>query len=202
VLTCLGAPLPDDEALYANFTQATAYGINRIEPTTPASWAPEGRRQRQPGDVILLVDARGCGVASRMPVQPVSRAVLEQRIPAQFLAARRRRARSGSACRRGRVSSSTTRHASSPADVDIYEKLAAPALKASCAWPQRLAPLQPEPVRFHARAPRAAGTEAWLKGTGGHMARAPRAATPTRSAPSAARGMRSALGATATTSRG
>src|SRR5512145_1851406 len=73
-----------DEALYANFTQATGIKINRIDADDAGILARlKSEGSASPADVILLVDAARLwrGEADGL-FQPVKSAVLEQRIPA------------------------------------------------------------------------------------------------------------------------
>ena len=75
-----------DEALYANFTQATGVRINRIEADDAGILARlKAEGSGSPADVILLVDAARLWRGEQDGLfQPVKSAVLEQRIPAQF----------------------------------------------------------------------------------------------------------------------
>ncbi len=78
-----------DEALYSDFTEATGIKINRIELGDEAlleRMRSEGNKS--PADVVLLVDAARLWKAqSEGLFQPVSSAILDQRIPKEFRAA-------------------------------------------------------------------------------------------------------------------
>ncbi len=73
-----------DEALYANFTQATGIKINRIDTDDAGLLARlKAEGASSPADVVLLVDAARLWKAeSEGLFQPVKSALLEQRIPA------------------------------------------------------------------------------------------------------------------------
>jgi iron(III) transport system substrate-binding protein len=165
-----------DETLYRDFTQATGIRINRVEADDAGLLARlKAEGSASPADVILLVDAARLWRAEQDGLfQPVRSAVLEQRIPAQL-----RGGDSGQGAQwfglstRARVIVYDKTRVK-PADVDSYEKLAAPALKGqvctrSGSHPYNLSlfgsmmePLGPQ------------ATEEWLKGVAGNLARAPK----------------------------
>ena len=122
---------------------ATTRPTRRCTPTSPrppASDQPRRRRRRRhpgaaakrrrasPADVILLVDAARLWRAEVDGLfQPVKIARCSTtRIPARCAARTTARARSGSASRPARASSSTTRPRCKRDDVDTYEELADP----------------------------------------------------------------------------
>ena len=119
-----------DEALYANFTKATGIRINRVEADDAGILARlKAEGSASPADVILLVDAARLWRGEQEGLfQPVKSTLLEQRIPAQLR---------GSDNGQGPQWFGVTTRARivvydkariKPADVDSYEKLAAPAL--------------------------------------------------------------------------
>jgi iron(III) transport system substrate-binding protein len=75
-----------DEALYANFTKQTGIRINRIEAgEDPLIERIRNEGPRSPADVLITVDAGRLWRAEQLGLfQPVSSAVLEQRIPESF----------------------------------------------------------------------------------------------------------------------
>jgi iron(III) transport system substrate-binding protein len=165
-----------DEALYADFTRATGIRINRIEADDAGILARlKAEGSASPADVILLVDAARLWRGEQDGLfQPVKSALLEQRIPAQF--------RGGESAAGVQWFGMSTRARVMvydkarvrPADIDTYEKLAAPALKGqictrSGSHPYNLSlfgslmeHLGPQP------------TEAWLRGLTANLARDPK----------------------------
>ena len=165
-----------DEALYANFTQATGIRINRVEADDAGILARlQAEGAASPADVILLVDAARLWRGEQDGLfQPLKSALLEQRVPAQL-----RGADSGqgplwfgvSTRARVIVYDKTRLKA---ADVETYEKLAAPALKGlvcirSGSHPYNLSLFGS--LLEHLGAPR---TEEWLKAVVANMARSPK----------------------------
>jgi iron(III) transport system substrate-binding protein len=165
-----------DEALYENFTRATGVRINRIEADDAGILARlKAEGSGSPADVILLVDAARLWRGEQDGLfQPVKSALLEQRIPAQF--------RGGVTPQGAQWFGMSTRARVvvydkarlKPADVDSYEKLAAPALKGqlcvrSGSHPYNLSLFGSMLEHLGPQA-----TEAWLKGLVANMARAPK----------------------------
>ena len=165
-----------DEALYANFTQATGIKINRVDADDAGILARlKSEGAASPADVILLVDAsRLWRAESDGLFQPVKSALLEQRIPATL-----RGADSGQGSQwfgfstRGRVivyNKASVRKD----DADTYEELGDPKNKGkvctrSGSHPYNLSLFGA--VMQHLGEP---ATEAWLKGMVANMARAPK----------------------------
>jgi len=165
-----------DEALYTNFTQATGIRINRIEADDAGILARlKAEGSGSPADVILLVDAARLWRGEQDGLfQPVKSAVLEQRIPAQFRGGVTPQGAQwfGMSTRARVVVYDKARF--KPADVDSYEKLAAPALKGqlcvrSGSHPYNLSLFGS--MLEHLGPQR---TEAWLRGLVANMARAPK----------------------------
>lgn len=165
-----------DEALYANFTQATGIRINRIEADDAGILARlKAEGSGSPADVILLVDAARLWRGEQDGLfQPVKSAVLEQRIPVQFRGGVTPQGAQwfGMSTRARVVVYDKARF--KPADVDSYEKLAAPALKGqlcvrSGSHPYNLSLFGS--MLEHLGSQR---TEEWLKGLVANMARAPK----------------------------
>ena len=165
-----------DEALYDNFTKATGIRINRIEADDAGILARlDAEGSASPADVILLVDAARLWRGEQDGLfQPVKSALLEQRIPAQF--------RGGETAQGAQWFGMSTRvrmvvydkNRLKPADVDSYEKLAAPALKGqlcvrSGSHPYNLSLFGS--MLEHLGPQR---TEEWLKGLVANLARAPK----------------------------
>ncbi|MBI5717357.1 MAG: extracellular solute-binding protein [Burkholderiales bacterium] len=165
-----------DEALYANFTRATGIRINRVEADDAGIMARlKAEGTASPADVILLVDAARLWRGEQDGLfQPVKSAVLDKRIPPQL-----RGADAGQGPQWVAVSTRARvivydKASIKPADVDSYDKLAAPALKGkicvrSGSHPYNLSLFgsvleRQGPVR----------TEAWLKGVADNLARAPK----------------------------
>lgn len=165
-----------DEALYANFTQATGIRIHRVDGDDAGILArlkTEGAGS--PADVILLVDAARLAQADRDGLfKPFKSAELERRIPPQYRAAP---TPDGSAwwglSTRARLvvfnKSGMKRE-----DVDTYEKLADPRHKGkvctrSGSHPYNLSLFASLYERMGATA-----LETWLKGVVANMARPPK----------------------------
>jgi iron(III) transport system substrate-binding protein len=165
-----------DEALYGNFTKATGIRINRVEADDAGILARlQAEGSASPADVILLVDAARLWRGEQQGLfQPVKSAVLEQRIPAQF-----RGADGGQGPQWFGVSTRARvvvydKARVKPADVDSYEKLAAPALKGqvcirSGSHPYNLSLFGSMLERLGPQR-----TESWLKGVVDNLARAPK----------------------------
>ena len=165
-----------DEALYADFTQATGIRINRVEADDAGILARlKAEGTASPADVILLVDAARLWRGEQEGLfQPVKSAVLEQRVPAQF--------RGGVSAQGAQWFGMSTRarvivydkSRLKASDVDSYEKLAAPALKGlfcvrSGSHPYNLSLFGSMLEHLGPQA-----TEAWLKGLVDNMARSPK----------------------------
>lgn len=165
-----------DEALYANFTQATGIRINRIDADDAGILARlKSEGSASPADVILLVDAARLwrGEADGL-FQPVKSALLESRIPATL---RGEDKGQGPAwfgfSTRARVIV-YNKVSVKKDDVDTYEELADPKNKGkvctrSGSHPYNLSLFGA--VLQHLGEP---ATEKWLKGVVDNMARAPK----------------------------
>jgi len=165
-----------DEALYANFTQATGIRINRVDGDDAGMLARlKSEGAASPADVVLLVDAARLWRAEADGLfQPVRSKVLEERIPAQL---RGKDDGQGSAwfgfSTRARVIVYDKTRVQKT-DVDQYEKLAAPVNKGrvctrSGSHPYNLSLFG---AMYEHLGPEKA--ETWLKGVVGNMARAPK----------------------------
>ena len=165
-----------DEALYENFTKATGIRIQRVEADDAGILARlKAEGSASPADVILLVDAARLWRGEQEGLfQPVKSALLEQRVPPQF--------RGGESARGVQWWGLSTRariviydkSRLKAADVDSYEKLAAPALKGqlcvrSGSHPYNLSLFGSMLEHLGPQA-----TETWLKGLVANMARAPK----------------------------
>jgi len=165
-----------DEALYANFTKATGIKINRIDADDAGVITRlKAEGAASPADVVLLVDAaRLTKAESEGMFQPVTSAVLQQRIPAHL--------RGGSDgggpewfgfSTRARIvvynKASVQR-----ADVDTYQELGDPKNKGKVCTRSGSHPynLTLFGAMLQHLGPQA--TEAWLKGVVDNMARAPK----------------------------
>jgi iron(III) transport system substrate-binding protein len=165
-----------DEALYSNFTQATGIKINRIEADDAGLLARlKAEGSASPADVILLVDAARLWRGEQDGLfQPVRSAVLEQRIPAQF--------RGGESAQGAQWFGMSTRarfvvydkQRFKAADVDSYEKLAAPALKGSLCVRSGSHPYNLSLFGSMLEHLGPAATETWLQGLVANMARPPK----------------------------
>lgn len=165
-----------DEALYSDFTKATGIRINRVEADDAGILARlKAEGSASPADVILLVDAARLWRGEQEGLfQPVKSALLEQRVPAQFRSGAGPQGASwfGLSTRARMVVYDKSRVKA--ADVDSYEKLAAPALKGqfcvrSGSHPYNLSLFGS--MLEHLGPQR---TEDWLKGLVANMARAPK----------------------------
>jgi len=165
-----------DEALYSDFTKATGIRINRVEADDAGILARlKAEGSASPADVILLVDAARLWRGEQEGLfQPVKSALLEQRVPAQFRGGEGPQGASwfGLSTRARMVVYDKSRVKA--ADVDSYEKLAAPALKGqfcvrSGSHPYNLSLFGS--MLEHLGPQR---TEDWLKGLVANMARPPK----------------------------
>jgi len=165
-----------DEALYDNFTKATGIKINRVDADDAGILARlQAEGSASPADVILLVDAARLWRGEQDGLfQPVKSALLDQRVPAQFRGGDKGQGAQwfGLSTRARFVVYDKSRLKA--ADVDSYEKLAAPALKGqfcvrSGSHPYNLSLFGS--VLEHLGSQK---TEAWLKGLVANMARAPK----------------------------
>jgi iron(III) transport system substrate-binding protein len=165
-----------DEALYDTFTRQTGIRINRVDADDAGVLARlKSEGASSPADVILLVDAARLWRAEVDGLfQPVKSAVLEQRIPAQL---RGKDGPEGSAwfgfSTRARLVVYDKSRVSK-ADVDQYEKLAAPVNKGrvctrSGSHPYNLSLFG---AMLEHMGPEKA--ETWLKGVVANMARPPK----------------------------
>ncbi len=165
-----------DEALYANFTRATGIRINRVEADDAGILSRlKAEGAASPADVVLLVDAARLWRAEQDGLfQPVKSAVLEQRIPAQL--------RGGEGAQGAQWFGVSTRARVlvidktrlKPADVDRYEKLAAPALKGQVCSRSGSHPYNLSLFGSVLETAGPAATEAWLRGLAGNLARDPK----------------------------
>ena len=167
---------PTDEALYTNFTKASGIRIQRVEADDAGILARlKAEGTASPADVILLVDGARLWRAEQEGLfQPVKSAFLEQRIPPSLRGADSGQGSSwyGMTMRARIVVYDKSRI--KPADVDSYEKLAAPALKGqlcirSGSHPYNLSLFAA--MLEHLGPQR---TEEWLKGLVDNLARAPK----------------------------
>ena len=174
-----------DEAMYDTFTKTTGIKINRVDADDAgivARLRAEG--SASPADVVMLVDAARLASADAQGLfQPIKSAKLDAAIPANLRA---------SATPDGVTWTGFSTRARvvvydplrvKAADVATYEQLADPKLKGllctrSGSHPYNLSLFATVVERLGD-----AKGEAWLKGMVDNMARSPRAATPTRSAP-------------------
>jgi iron(III) transport system substrate-binding protein len=165
-----------DEALYANFTQATGIKINRVDADDAGILARlKSEGAASPADVILLVDAARLWRAEIEGLfQPIKSPLLEQRIPSTL-----RGKDSGAGSQWFGLSTRArvvvfNKNSVNKADVDTYEKLAAPALKGklctrSGSHPYNLSLFGS--VLEHLGPEK---TEDWLQGLVANMARSPK----------------------------
>ena len=167
---------PTDEALYSGFTKATGIRIQRVDADDAGILARlRAEGAASPADVILLVDAARLWRAEVDGMfRPVKSAVLEKAIPANL---RAKPTDEGTAwfglSTRARVVVYDKARVQR-ADVDTYEKLAAPVNKGrvctrSGAHPYNLSLFGAMVEHIGAQK-----TEAWLKGLVDNMARAPK----------------------------
>jgi iron(III) transport system substrate-binding protein len=165
-----------DEALYENFTKATGIRINRVEADDAGILARlQAEGTASPADVILLVDAARLWRGEQDGLfQPIKSALLEQRVPAQF--------RGGESAQGAQWWGLSTRARLvvydrlrfKPADVDSYEKLAAPALKGALCVRSGSHPYNLSLFGAMLEHLGPQRTEDWLKGLVANMARPPK----------------------------
>jgi iron(III) transport system substrate-binding protein len=165
-----------DEALYANFTKATGIRIARVEADDAGILARlKSEGSASPADVILLVDAARLWRGEQDGLfQSVKSPTLEQRIPAQF-----RGADAGQGSQWFGVSTRARvlvydKAKVKPADIDRYEKLAAPALKGQICIRSGSHPYNLSLFGSVLDTAGPAATEGWLKGVVDNLARAPK----------------------------
>ena len=165
-----------DEALYTNFSKATGIRINRVEADDAGILARlKAEGTASPADVILLVDAARLWRGEQDGLfQPVKSPLLEQRIPPQL-----RGADSGQGPQWVGVSTRARvfvydKASLKPADIDSYEKLAAPALKGKVCIRSGSHPYNLSLFGSMLERLGPARTEAWLKGVVDNLARAPK----------------------------
>jgi iron(III) transport system substrate-binding protein len=161
-----------DEALYANFTQATGIKINRIEAGDEQlveRLKTEGAAS--PADVLLIVDAARLWQAQQLGLfEPVKSTLLDERIPAKY------RDPAGNwygFSYRARVLV-YNKDMIKPADIATYGALADPRLKGkictrSGSHPYNLSLISSEVAHLGD-----AKAEAWAKGVVANLARAPK----------------------------
>ena len=165
-----------DEALYANFTKATGIKINRIDADDAGVITRlKAEGAASPADVVLLVDAARLTKAEQEGLfQPVSSAVLQQRIPAHL-----RDGNDGGGPQwfgfstRARIVVYNKANVQR-ADVDTYQELADPKNKGKVCTRSGSHPynLTLFGAMLQHLGPQA--TEAWLKGLVANMAREPK----------------------------
>jgi iron(III) transport system substrate-binding protein len=165
-----------DEALYADFTRATGIRINRLDADDAGILArlrTEGAAS--PADVILLVDAARLvrGEADGL-FRPVQSTLLQAAIPAEFRSAPSAEGTAwfGFSSRARVLAYDKTKL--KPADVDTYEKLAAPALKGQICIRSGSHPYNLSLVGAMLARSGEAATEQWLRGLVGNLARDPK----------------------------
>lgn len=165
-----------DEALYSNFTKATGIRINRVEADDAGILARlKAEGAASPADVILLVDAARLWRGEQDGLfQPLKSALVEKRIPPSL-----RGADAGQGPQWVGVSTRARvivydKATVKAADVDSYDKLAAPALKGKVCIRSGSHPYNLSLFGSVLERQGAARTEAWLKGLAGNLARAPK----------------------------
>ena len=161
-----------DEALYANFTQATGIKINRIEAGDEQlleRLRSEGANS--PADVLLIVDASRLYNAQQLGLfQPVSSAALDSRIPASMRDPAGQWFGFSSRARLIVYNKAQIK----PADIATYESLADPKLKGKICVRSGAHPYNLSLVASMIEHDGEAKTEAWAKGVVGNFARAPK----------------------------
>lgn len=165
-----------DEALYANFTQATGIRINRIDGDDAGVLARlKNEGASSPADVVLLVDAARLWKAEADGLfSPVKSAVLESRIPATL---RAKDSGAGSAwfgfSTRARVVVYNKSLVKSD-EVDTYAELGEPKNKGRLCTRSGSHPYNLSLFGSMLERSGPAATEAWLQGLVNNMARAPK----------------------------
>ncbi len=165
-----------DEALYTNFTQATGVRINRIEADDAGILARlKAEGSSSPADVILLVDAARLWRGEQDGLfQPIKSTLLDTRIPAQL-----RGTDTGQGPQWVGVSTRARvlvydKASIKPADIDSYDKLAAPALKGKICIRSGSHPYNLSLFGSILERQGPDRTEAFLKGVAQNLARAPK----------------------------
>jgi iron(III) transport system substrate-binding protein len=165
-----------DEALYSNFTKATGIKINRVEADDAGILARlKAEGSASPADVIMLVDAARMWRGEQDGLfQPVKSAALESSVPPQF-----RGADNGQGPQWFGVSTRARvlvydKTKVKPADIDRYEKLAAPGLKGQICTRSGSHPYNLSLFGSVVEAAGPQAAEAWLKGVADNLARAPK----------------------------
>lgn len=168
---------PSDEALYADFTQATGIRINRIDSDDAGILSRlRAEGSSSPADVILLVDASRLWRAEVDGLfKPIKSKVLDKAIPAQLRAKPNDQGETAwyGLSTRARVvvydKARITR-----TDVDSYEKLANPKLKGTLCIRSGSHPYNLSLFGAMTEHLGPAATETWLKGLVANMARSPK----------------------------
>ncbi len=165
-----------DEALYANFTQATGIKVNRVDADDAGILARlKAEGAASPADVILLVDAArlGRGDADGL-FKPIKSSLLEAAIPANL---RARQTAEGTTwfgfSTRARVIVYDKIKVKNT-DVDTYEELADPKNKGLLCTRSGSHPYNLSLFGAVTEHLGEAKTEQWLKGLVANMARAPK----------------------------
>jgi iron(III) transport system substrate-binding protein len=161
-----------DEALYTNFTKATGIKINRIEMgDEPLLERLRTEGAASPADVVLLVDAARIWRAQQDGLfAPVQSKLLTDRIPADLRAADNTWFAFSSRARVIVYDKSKVK----PAEVDTYEKLAAPGNKDKLCIRSGSHPYNLSLFGSVLERTGEAATTTWLKGLVDNMARPPK----------------------------
>lgn len=165
-----------DEALYANFTQATGIKVNRVDADDAGILARlKAEGAASPADVILLVDAARLGKGDAEGLfKPIKSSLLEAAIPANL---RARQTAEGTTwfgfSTRARVIVYDKAKVKK-ADVDTYEELADPKNKGLLCTRSGSHPYNLSLFGAVTEHLGEAKTEQWLKGLVANMARAPK----------------------------
>lgn len=165
-----------DEALYANFTQATGIKVNRVDADDAGILARlKAEGAASPADVILLVDAARLGKGDAEGLfKPIKSSLLEAAIPANL---RARQTAEGTTwfgfSTRARVIVYDKAKVKK-ADVDTYEELADPKNKGLLCTRSGSHPYNLSLFGAVTEHLGEAKTEQWLKSLVANMARAPK----------------------------
>jgi iron(III) transport system substrate-binding protein len=161
-----------DEALYSNFTKATGIKINRIElGDEPLLERLRTEGAASPADVVLLVDAARIWRAQQEGLfAPVQSRILTERIPADLRAPDNTWFAFSSRARVIVYDKSKVK----PAEVDTYEKLAAPGNKGKLCIRSGSHPYNLSLFGSVLERSGEAATTTWLKGLVDNMARDPK----------------------------